>query len=68
MASQFRKGTYRFSDIEAHLGLCQFRNCTHTHEKNCALKQAVDAGEILPRRLDSYLRLIDEIQEAQQKS
>jgi ribosome biogenesis GTPase len=32
------------------------------------LKQAVDAGEILPRRLDSYLRLIDEIQEAQQKS
>lgn len=57
-----------FPDIEAHLGLCQFRNCTHTHEKNCALKQAVDAGEILPRRLDSYLRLIDEIQEAQQKS
>jgi ribosome biogenesis GTPase len=32
------------------------------------LKQAVDQGEILQRRLDSYLRLIDEIQEAQQKS
>ena len=57
-----------FPDIETHLGLCQFRNCTHTHEKNCALKQAVDAGEVLPRRLDSYLRLLDEIQEAQQKS
>ncbi|MGK3628269.1 hypothetical protein ACSLGU_31710, partial [Acinetobacter sp. A11] len=25
-------------------------------------------GEILPRRLDSFLRLIDEIQEAQQKN
>jgi ribosome biogenesis GTPase len=31
-----------FPEIESHLGLCQFRNCTHTHEKNCALKQAVD--------------------------
>ncbi|WP_242046453.1 hypothetical protein, partial [Acinetobacter baumannii] len=29
---------------------------------------AVEAGEILPRRLDSFLRLIDEIQEAQQKN
>ncbi|MCK0914417.1 ribosome small subunit-dependent GTPase A [Acinetobacter pittii] len=57
-----------FPDIAAHLGSCQFRNCTHTHEKNCGLKQAVEAGEILPRRLDSFLRLIDEIQEAQQKN
>ncbi|HBJ4087838.1 TPA: ribosome small subunit-dependent GTPase A, partial [Acinetobacter baumannii] len=57
-----------FPEIEAHLGSCQFRNCTHTHEKNCGLKQAVEAGEILPRRLDSFLRLIDEIQEAQQKN
>jgi ribosome biogenesis GTPase len=57
-----------FPEISAHLGHCQFRNCTHTHEKNCAPKQAVEAGEILPRRLDSFLRLIDEIQEAQQKN
>lgn len=57
-----------FPEIEAHLGFCQFRNCTHTHEKNCALKQAVANGKILERRLDSYLRLVNEIQEAQQKS
>jgi len=57
-----------FPEIENLLGHCQFRNCTHTHEKNCGLKQAVEAGEILPRRLDSFLRLIDEIQEAQQKN
>jgi ribosome biogenesis GTPase len=50
------------------LGHCQFRNCTHTHEKQCALKNAVVAGEILPRRLESYLRLNEEIQDAQQKS
>ncbi|WP_216935087.1 MULTISPECIES: ribosome small subunit-dependent GTPase A [unclassified Acinetobacter] len=57
-----------FPEIENLLGHCQFRNCTHKHEKQCALRQAAAAGEILPRRLDSYLRLIDEITEAQQKN
>lgn len=57
-----------FPEIENLLGHCQFRNCTHKHEKQCALRQAADSGEILPRRLDSYLRLIDEITEVQQKN
>ncbi|GAA5558287.1 small ribosomal subunit biogenesis GTPase RsgA [Acinetobacter schindleri] len=57
-----------FPEIENLLGHCQFRNCTHKHEKQCALRQAADSGDILPRRLDSYLRLIDEITEAQQKN
>ena len=57
-----------FPEIENLLGHCQFRNCTHKHEKQCALRQAADSGEILPRRLDSYLRLCDEIAEAQQKN
>lgn len=57
-----------FPEIESHLGYCQFRNCTHKHEKQCALRMAAQNGEILPRRLDSYLRLIDEITEAQQKN
>ena len=57
-----------FPEIFNLLGHCQYRNCTHTHEKQCALKHAAEAGEILPRRLDSYLRLIQEITEAQQKN
>lgn len=57
-----------FPEIENLLGHCQFRNCTHKHEKQCALRQAADSGDILPRRLDSYLRLIYEITEAQQKN
>ncbi|MPW43831.1 ribosome small subunit-dependent GTPase A [Acinetobacter guerrae] len=64
-ADKIREG---FPEIAAHLGHCQFRNCTHTHEKQCALKAAVATGEILPRRLESYLRLNEEIQDAQQKS
>lgn len=57
-----------FPEISAFIGHCQYRNCTHTHEKQCAIKQAVEANEVLSRRLDSYLRLVDEITEAQQKN
>ena len=57
-----------FPEIENLLGHCQFRNCTHKHEKLCALRLAAQSGEILHRRLDSYLRLTDEITEAQQKN
>lgn len=57
-----------FPEISNRLGHCQYRNCTHTHEKQCALKQAVENSEILPRRLESYLRLVAEITELQQKN
>lgn len=57
-----------FPEISEQIGHCQYRNCTHTHEKKCALKQSVENGQILARRLDSYLRLVDEITEAQQKN
>lgn len=57
-----------FPEISALIGQCQFRNCTHKHAKNCALERAAIDGTILSRRLESFLRLCDEIQEAQQKS
>ena len=57
-----------FPEISAYIGHCQYRNCTHTHEKQCAIKQAVESNEILARRLESYLRLVEEITEAQQKN
>ncbi len=37
-------------------------------KNNVRLRLAAAEGEILPRRLDSYLRLCDEIAEAQQKN
>lgn len=57
-----------FPEIGNFLGHCQFRNCTHVHEKNCALQQAADEGRILQRRLDSFLRLHEEIVLANQKN
>ena len=39
---------------------CRFTPCTHTHEPGCAVKAAVDAGEISPERYASYLGMLEE--------
>lgn len=39
---------------------CRFTPCTHTHEPGCAVKQAVEDGEISPERYNSYLGMLEE--------
>lgn len=39
---------------------CKYIPCTHTHEPGCAVKAAVDAGEISPERYNSYLGMLEE--------
>ena len=39
---------------------CQYYNCTHTHEPNCAVVEAVRRGEIALERYESYLKIMDE--------
>ena len=39
---------------------CKFIPCTHTHEPDCAVKAAVDTGEIAPERYNSYLGMLEE--------
>ena len=36
---------------------CQFSDCTHTHEPNCAVLAAVKDGRVHSERFDSFLRL-----------
>ena len=36
---------------------CKFRNCTHTHEPNCAVAASIESGAISRHRFDSYLRI-----------
>ena len=49
-----------FSDIEDLAQKCRFRDCTHTNEPGCAVKQAVKEGELSSDRLESYVRLREE--------
>lgn len=39
---------------------CRFTPCTHTHEPGCAVKEAVENGEISAERYSSYLGMIEE--------
>ena len=39
---------------------CAFRRCSHTHEPQCAVIDAVDAGDIDRDRYESYVRLREE--------
>jgi len=46
-----------FPEIAALAESCKFTDCTHSHEPGCAVKAAVDAGEIDRARLRHYVRL-----------
>jgi len=46
-----------FPELAPLVAECQFSNCTHTHEPDCAVLQALETGKIHPERYESYLRL-----------
>lgn len=50
-----------FVDFRPYLGKCRFNNCRHLREPDCAVLGAVDAGAILPARLDIYHKLMGEL-------
>ena len=50
---------YAFQDFKPYLGNCQFHDCSHRAEPDCAIRAAVEAGEIERSRYDSYLRLYE---------
>ena len=41
---------------------CRFVPCTHTHEPGCAVKDALERGDISPERYSSYLGMLEEDQ------
>ena len=46
-----------FRDLRPYVSLCRFPNCTHTHEADCAIKDAVADGRLDARRYESYCQL-----------
>lgn len=49
-----------FPDIAELAQQCRFRDCRHQKEPGCAVRSAVDAGELLPERLRAYQDLTEE--------
>ena len=42
---------------------CRFLGCSHTHEPDCGVKAAVEAGEISPVRYENYVYLYQELEQ-----
>ncbi len=52
---------YYFPEFESHRQNCRFKTCIHIGEKDCAVKDAVQKGEISRERYDSYVLLYNEL-------
>lgn len=46
-----------FPELRGRVPNCAFSDCTHVHEPGCAVRQAVESGEIHPKRYRSYLNI-----------
>ena len=55
-----------FADVEALAAQCRFRDCRHEKEPGCALREAVERGELDAGRFANYLKLRDELAAAAQ--
>lgn len=46
-----------FSDIVELSQSCKFSNCSHTHEKGCAILAAIEVGDLSEQRYQNYLKM-----------
>lgn len=51
--------SHYFPEMFKLLDGCQYYNCTHTHEPQCAVKKSVEEGKIAQSRYNSYLGLLE---------
>lgn len=49
-----------FPEMRALLGKCKFHNCKHLHEPKCAVREAVENGDISVSRYYSYLSMLED--------
>lgn len=47
-----------FIELRPYLGQCKFRDCRHLSEPDCAVRTAVERGQIDPRRLELLHRIL----------
>lgn len=52
---------HTFPDIDDLAANCRFRDCSHRSEPGCAVRAAVDAGQLSEERLASYRKLQAEV-------
>ena len=56
-----------FDEIEELAKKCKFKDCTHEKEPGCAVKAALESGELSKERWDNYIKLKKEARFAESK-
>ena len=56
-----------FADVERIAASCRFRDCKHEKEPGCAVRAAVEAGDIAPARFASYQALRQETETVKER-
>jgi ribosome biogenesis GTPase len=54
---------HNFREFFALSPQCRYPNCTHRTEPGCAVKEALEKGEVSELRYMNYLKIIEEIEE-----
>jgi ribosome biogenesis GTPase len=49
-----------FPEMERLLPFCRYKNCSHTHEPGCAVKNGLDTGDVSLMRYNSYLSILND--------
>ncbi len=55
--------SHYFPEMRSRLNDCQFNNCMHINEPGCAIKEAIETGEIHVDRYVSYLTILETMQD-----
>ena len=51
---------FDFPDFSDYIGQCRFPDCSHRKEPGCAVREAVERGDLVENRYQSYLRLYEQ--------
>jgi len=57
-----RELEYGFPELRELIGTCKFNNCAHKDEPGCAVKAALENGDIHPERLASFMHMAEQIE------
>jgi ribosome biogenesis GTPase len=56
-----------FPEFRKYVDGCRFQPCTHSHEPDCAIKAALEAGAIFESRHRSYLHMLAEVEKREKE-
>jgi len=56
-----RKLAYGYKEFRPYLGACRFNDCRHMDDPDCAVREAVEKGEISQARYRRYLKLLEKL-------